>query len=244
MQSAQNTPRPFAPFLLTTAVCNLQVHIYNTGHHTYKNPRDPVQKAWWPFGGAWIRSHDTRLTGVYFDDCILTVDNPSNVVVVDGLWLLGAWTTTGGLMLRASDGWDYSSHPKLDGFVVKNNYLAAAPSWKEYESAYARSSFIFVDEIDGKGGALFNLSASNHLDISGNIYPNMKDMMLESGFRVQTTSSRQSLRLTDATRWVFNCSRALLFDRRLTTLQAQLLLWASHPPPVMLLPVPLPTTRT
>lgn len=118
-------------------------------------------------------------------------------------------------MLRASDGWDYSSHPKLDGFVVKNNYLAAAPSWKEYESAYARSSFIFVDEIDGKGGALFNLSASNHLDISGNIYPNMKDMMLESGFRVQTTSSRQSLRLTDATRWVFNCSRALLFDRQI-----------------------------
>lgn len=118
-------------------------------------------------------------------------------------------------MLRASDGWDYSSHPKLDGFVVKNNYLAAAPSWKQYESEYARSSFIFVDEIDGKGGALFNLSASNHLDISGNIYPNMKDMMLESGFRVQTTSSRQSLRLAGATRWVFNCSRALLFDRQI-----------------------------
>ena len=72
-----------------------------------------------------------------------------------------------------------------------------------------------MDEIDGKGGALFNLSASNHLDISGNIYPNMKDMMVESGFRVQTTSSRHSLKQSDATRWVFNCSRALLFDRQI-----------------------------
>jgi hypothetical protein len=45
---------------------------------------DLIQKA-----PGFAPTHDTQLTGVYFDDCILTVDDPSNVVkITSGLWLL------------------------------------------------------------------------------------------------------------------------------------------------------------
>jgi hypothetical protein len=197
--------------LLVTAGNSIieNVHIFSTGHHTYSTAvDDPVRMVWWPFGGAYIRSHDTRLTGVYFDDCILTIDNPSNVVVRDGLWMLGANTVTGGLIVRAIA--SPSQTPHLEGLVVKGNYLTGAPSFKTSSEKYAGEAFVLVDS--GKATGEFNFTESSAVDVSDTIFSEkIGPSVVKDGYRVQSTIVRQSLELRDATRWVFDCSRSLLF---------------------------------
>ena len=101
---------------------------------------------------------------------------------------------------------------------VKGNYLTGAPSFKSSESKYTGQAFILVDSNKATGE--FNFSEASAVDVSDTIFSEkIGPIVLEGqgrgkdddGYRVQSTVVRQSLELRDATRWVFDCSRSLLF---------------------------------
>ena len=101
---------------------------------------------------------------------------------------------------------------------MKGNYLTGAPSFKSSESKYTGQAFILVDSNKATGE--FNFSEASAVDVSDTIFSEqIGPIVLEGqgrgkdddGYRVQSTVVRQSLELRDATRWVFDCSRSLLF---------------------------------
>ena len=52
------------------------LHVYNTGHYHYKEDAKLM-----PFGAIWSHyATGIKIIGGYFDDCIVVLDNPNDVV--------------------------------------------------------------------------------------------------------------------------------------------------------------------
>ena len=185
------------------------VHVYNSGHVTWATANDTFDAA--PFGGGYIGDKgQMRLIGAYFDDCTLVIDNPRRVTVVDGLWLLGEATTSGGLILRGAE---------MRGLTVRNNYISTAASFHTNASAraYVNSTFILLAELDGK---VCDGSTADSVFIGNNDYADVAPLVQAGTYRVPSTEARQSLRLENASVWSFDFSQMLLFPLALDWVSA------------------------
>ena len=114
-------------------------HSYESSHVTITLAITPCHQ---------VHSHDVRMIGVYFDDCTLVIDNPQHVTVVDGMWLLGGWTTVAGIILRPVVR-GHNEPPQFLGLTIRGNYIDAAASFKPED--YVGGTFVLLDHDVDKG---------------------------------------------------------------------------------------------
>ena len=84
------------------------------------------------------------------DDCIVVLDNPTDVVITASSWLVGGWNSNGGIVLRAVQGHG-APRPALHGLHVTDSYIRRMPSFPKEPK---KTQFVLFDENQGK----FNFS--------------------------------------------------------------------------------------
>ena len=171
------------------------LHVYNTGHFHY---RDDFKLM--PFGAVWSHyANGIKIIGGYFDDCIVVLDNPRDVIVSASNWLLGGWNSGGAIVLRAVQGHG-APKPILQRVQVTGSYVARMPS---FPSTVTKTQLVWFDENQGK----FN--ASHMVDVV--LADNTFDLPGLDNFTARATRARRSIRVTNATQIQLDFSDQLLF---------------------------------
>ena len=84
------------PLRLTAA---LDPHLLSAIAHSYHYREDFKNM---PFGAVWSHyATGIKIIGGYFDDCIVVLDNPTDVIITASSWLLGKYTGTYNMVLGA-----------------------------------------------------------------------------------------------------------------------------------------------
>ena len=88
--------------------------------------------------------------------------------------------------------------------------------------AYQGSSFVLLDDSLDRSPGGFNGSMATSVSIVDNDFTIMGDMLASGNYSVQATEVRKSLALVNATSWLFDFSRDLLFPGHLDYASATL----------------------
>eukprot|EP00040_Diaphanoeca_grandis_P013918 m.70316 g.70316 ORF g.70316 m.70316 type:complete len:537 (+) comp24210_c0_seq1:213-1823(+) len=179
------------------------LHVYNTGHYHYREDSKLM-----PFGAVWSHyANGIRIIGGYFDDCIVVLDNPRDVVITASTWLLGGWSSEGGVVLRAIQGHG-APRPILRGLRITDSYMQRMPS---FPSNVKTTQFVWFDGNQGK----FNDSVMVNVVLANNVF----DVAGLDALTARTTRGRKSVRVANATLAELDFSDQLLFPGVLAAVQ-------------------------
>eukprot|EP00039_Didymoeca_costata_P014245 m.228217 g.228217 ORF g.228217 m.228217 type:complete len:514 (+) comp15976_c1_seq20:160-1701(+) len=192
------------------------IHIYSSGHYKYGlNQENPI----FPFGAVWAHySRGLKIISCYFDDTIVVLDNPTDVVVANSNWLVGMWNYEACVILRPIQprGTD---PPKLQGLHITNSYIKSAPSYNK--SMTSGKQFVYLDEMQGK----FDNSSVTDVDISGNIF-SLPGITNYRRFSTKTTMSKTVEPST--TNVTFDFSSTFVFPSLMNNIQCTVV-WLQAP---------------
>jgi hypothetical protein len=172
------------------------LHVYNTGHYNYREDRKLM-----PFGAVWSHyATGIKIIGGYFDDCIVVLDNPKDVIIAASSWLLGGWNSEGGIVLRAVQGHG-APRPVLQRLSVTGSYMQRMPS---FPSSLKKTQFVWFDGNQGK----FNDSVMVDVVLADNLFdvPGL-DVLV-----ARATRARRSVRVANESSVQLDFSDELLFS--------------------------------
>jgi len=179
------------------------LHVYNTGHYHYREDFKSM-----PFGAVWSHyANGIKIIGGYFDDCIVVLDNPSDVIITASNWLLGGWNSEAGIVLRAVQAHG-APQPILQDLRVTDSYMRRMAS---FPSTVTKTQFVWIDENQGR----FNNTVMVNVVIADNTY----DVPGLDVLSARTTRARKSVRVVNATHAQFDFSDQLLYPTVLEAVQ-------------------------